>query len=67
MKESDLKDSSATPTRRFQRILDRIIDAKSEEQTVLDPRHATGAGRCVPRIAAMPPETSGDSFSISCA
>ena len=31
MTESDLKDSSATPTRRFQRILDRLIDAKSEE------------------------------------
>jgi ATP:ADP antiporter, AAA family len=35
MTESDLKDSSATPTRRFQRILDRLIDAKSEELPAL--------------------------------
>jgi hypothetical protein len=35
MTESDLKGSSATPMRRFQRILDRIIDAKSEELPAL--------------------------------
>jgi len=35
MTESDLKDSSAAPTRRVQRILDRIIDAKSEELPAL--------------------------------
>jgi AAA family ATP:ADP antiporter len=35
MTEFDLKDSSAAPTRRVQRILDRIIDAKSEELPAL--------------------------------